>query len=237
MQAGTFAIGHHQNFEQMNVFIAGKVLIFKDDGSKSVQCAPQTFMGRPGRKVGLILEDMIWQNVYPNPDNETDIEKLEAKWLTKSESWKENAAAKHLLEVKAHEEDRSDYLLTLHEFGISEETALTVSHNASDYQQIPCAHVVIADSAIQGKGLFATSNIPSGSEVMLARLNGMRTQAGRYTNHSKNPNCEMRKHGDDVMLVAIRDISGRHGGENGEELTIDYRAALRLAGRTEICLQ
>jgi hypothetical protein len=34
----------------------------------------------------------------------------------------------------------------------------------------------------------------------------------------------------DINLVALRDIAGCMGGNMGEEITIDYRAALRLSG-------
>ena len=32
----------------------------------------------------------------------------------------------------------------------------------------------------------------------------------------------------DINLVAIKDIRGCHGGDNGEEITIDYRQAVSL---------
>jgi len=35
--------------------------------------------------------------------------------------------------------------------------------------------------------------------------------------------------GNEVWLVAVRPISGCKGGQDGEEITIDYRESLRLA--------
>ena len=80
IKSGIVAIGHHKNFEHTNIFLKGKVLMLNDDGTKTELQAPMIFTGKPGRKVGLILEDMVWLNVYPT--DETDVEKLEAYFLT-----------------------------------------------------------------------------------------------------------------------------------------------------------
>jgi hypothetical protein len=80
MKAGTFAIGHEQKFEQSNLFIKGKVLMYNLDGSTEILTAPMAFKGKPGRKVGYVLEDVIWQNAYPT--NERDVELLETMFRT-----------------------------------------------------------------------------------------------------------------------------------------------------------
>jgi hypothetical protein len=100
MAAGTLAIGHIQKFPQVNIFIKGKILMLKEDGTQGEFSAPATFVGPPGRKVGLVLEDLIWQNVYPNPENETDIDLLEEKFIKKSDTWLRIAETGVLDEVK-----------------------------------------------------------------------------------------------------------------------------------------
>jgi hypothetical protein len=80
--AGTFSIGHYQKTTHLNNMVAGKVIMVGEDGSKTELVAPQTFVCGPGRKIGLILETMIWQNIYAT--NETDIEKLESMFLEKA---------------------------------------------------------------------------------------------------------------------------------------------------------
>jgi len=82
MPAGTFAIGHRQKEHHFNVLLAGKVAILDDDGTPRVVSAPLMYSGKPGRKVGYIVEDVVWQNIYPT--EETDIEKLESRFLDKS---------------------------------------------------------------------------------------------------------------------------------------------------------
>ena len=92
---------------------------------------------------------------------------------------------------------------------------------------------------IQGKGIFATAPIMIGEIIFPARLDNMRTQAGRYANHSINPNAEMIKIDSNIYLKSKRFIHGCKGGELGEEITIDYRQAIKetLKGLEDICQQ
>lgn len=80
--AGTMAVGHHQNFEHMNIVLAGRVTILQDDGSTTEVVAPAMYVGKPGRKVGYVHEDLVWLNIYAT--TETDIDRLEAQLVTKS---------------------------------------------------------------------------------------------------------------------------------------------------------
>lgn len=227
--AGVFAIGHHQNFEHTNIMLKGRVTVLNDDGTTSELAAPMFFVGKPGRKIGYIHEDMVWLNVYAT--NETDVEKLEAHFLTKSDSWLDNAEEKQKLIGFQHSLDHQDYLNVLQEFGFTEEQARSQAYNEEDQTALPhgCYKVKIADSGIEGRGLFATACISEGEIIAPARINGLRTIAGRFTNHSTAPNARMVQVGiSDIALMATRPIQGCHGGEDGEEITINYREALRL---------
>ena len=63
-------------------------------------------------------------------------------------------------------------------------------------------------------------------------MNGKRTPAGRYTNHSKRPNAALQILVDDTtILVALHDIGGSRGGILGDEITIDYLETLKTTGR------
>ena len=234
MKAGTFAIGHHQNFDHMNIFIAGKVQMYLEDGNTRILQAPMTFIGKPGRKVGLILEDVIWQNVYAT--HERDVDKLETHFLTKSAVWTNDHARR--LEQARTSIPRLDYNAVLAEFGISHETASDVSQNTEDRIDLPLSVVRVAPSQIDGFGLFASVPFKNGDFIMQARINGRRTQGGRFTNHSNVPNARMvlREDGD-IDLVAIADISGCKGGQLGDEILIDYRDALKLSGLEPLCQQ
>ncbi len=83
--AGTVVIGHSQNFEQLNILLKGRMTLFGDNGEKVEAVAPMTFVGKPGRKVAQVHEEVIFMNVYAT--TETDIEKLEAHYVTKTQAF------------------------------------------------------------------------------------------------------------------------------------------------------
>lgn len=230
--AGTMSIGHYQTTEHLNVMLKGKVIMINADGSKITVEAPQTFVSPPGRKVGVILEDMIWQNIYAT--DETDIEKLEATYLKKSITFNEHLKAQNMLLTYDNSEEHEDYYKAIAEFGFDHKTVREQTEDTSDQIPFPLGgyKVMVANSKIDGKGLFATGNFKEGEVIAPTRIDGKRTPAGRYTNHSKKPNAVMvLKDNGDVDLVATRDISGCKGGQTGEEITVDYRQVLSLSIR------
>jgi hypothetical protein len=228
---GALAVGHAQRFEHLNVMLTGKVAII-DDGKVKVLQAPMIFVGKPGRKVGYVIETCVWQNIYAT--EETDIDKLEEMFLDKSETWCEFNEQVEELNCALRQEDRDDYLSAIAQYGFDEDTVRAQSQNEFDQIEMPSpwnAATSVRDSEIEGKGLFLSWPVEAGSVIAPARINGKRTPAGRFTNHSKNPNCVFVKtENEDIYLVANRDIQGCVGGSKGEELTVDYRQALELSG-------
>lgn len=229
--AGTVVVGHIQKFEQMNVFIQGSVQMMNEDGSSKVLTAPMTFIGPAGRKAGYVLDDVIWQNIYPNPDDERNIEKLEAKWLEQTNYFED-----HKLKMLPVALD-SDYEQMLLDLGVTAEQVEAESLYEHDHMPFPPpweSRIAVRQSAIHGHGLFAETNFAAGELICPARINQFRTPAGRFTNHSGSPNTmAVRFNRDDLGWVAIRDIHGRRGGQNGEEITVDYRQVVAVA-REEI---
>lgn len=223
-----WALGAWQNYAQMNIMIAGQVQMFNDDGTTAILTAPMTFVGPPGRKLGFVIEECVWQNVYAT--NETDIEKLELFYLTKSESSEEEK--KIILESKRlfYDADRFDFDLMLNELGVTAEQVEKESHDMSDSIELPLANYKFqsADSPIQGKGVFATSHIDSGEVIGPARLNNKRTILGRGINHSADPNCIVVRSGNDLWIKAISDLTGMKSSFLGDEITIDYRQAMQI---------
>jgi hypothetical protein len=229
MPAGTLAIGHKQKFEHLNIMLRGKVLVANDDGSTQVLTAPMIFTGKPGRKIGYVMEDMVWQNVYAT--DLKDASAVEDLFVEKSEEWHVDQAHRFAVESVSRAADRSDYERLLSECGISHEVARQQSEDESDQIWIDNSTVRVAESPIEGKGLFATSPIRAGQVICPARIDGKRTQGGRYTNHSLFPNAVMVSlPNGNIDLVALTDIEGCKGGSMGTEITIDYRQALALAG-------
>jgi hypothetical protein len=100
--AGTIILGHEHTGEHMCILLKGSMRILNENGTTSDITAPMTFVGRPGRKLALTLEDVVFMNVLPNTDNETDVDKLEARYVRKSSTWTEHqleAGIKSLNEV------------------------------------------------------------------------------------------------------------------------------------------
>ena len=229
MPKGTMAVGHKQKFKHMNVLLKGKVMMLNEDGSTKILEAPFIFEGEAGRKIGYVLEDMVWQNIYSTDlQDSNDVEQF---FIEKSENWQNDQNIKLSIQKVAKEADRNDYQKLLKESGITHETARKQSENKEDQISIFSNVVRVADSAIEGQGLFLTSPVKAGDVICQARIKGKRTQAGRFTNHSVFPNAKMvLLPNSDIDLVAISDINGCKGGSLGEEITINYRQALLLSG-------
>jgi len=225
--AGTLAIGHHQNFEHTNIMLKGHVTILNDDGSTTEMDATESpifYIGKPGRKIGYIHTDMVWQNIYAT--EETDIDAIEDHFVTKSDGWQASIEQNKGLLKLQHMTDTNDYQVMLDELGITDESLRTDKEI-----KLPCGgyKIKISDSEIEGKGLFATAPISVGEKIADALIYGVQTIAYRYANHSKTPNAKMvSRVNNNIYLEAIRDISGCHGGFDGEEITVDYRDSLTL---------
>lgn len=230
---GTLAVGHRQKCEHMNLFLKGRVTMLNEDGTTVELKAPMVFSSPPGRKVGYIHEDMVWLNIYPT--SETDVETLEKTYIDKNEVWFEDVALQKRINAGNRMADIDDYKKLILEWGLTEKQVRQEVENKSDLISMPQGDYkfLVADSNIEGKGVFATAGIEPGEIIGPARIGRMRTPLVRFCNHSMNPNAETRlyDYAHEINLVSIRKISGCKGGRNGEEITIDYRENLKLIGR------
>lgn len=229
MPAGSYVIGHHHKTLHINIMLSGHLTLINEDGTKTEMHAPQTFIANTGRKIAYIHEDVIWQNIFAT--EERDVETLEDMFLDKSEAWLESKKFNQMLLSFDHSEDVADFYSAIEAFGFDADLVRSISENAED--QIPFPHgeykVAVSKSQIEGLGLFATANIPQFEVIAPASIDGNRTPAGRFTNHSKNPNAMMfRMENGDIYLVGLRDIAGCKGGNIGEEITVDYRQAMAV---------
>lgn len=232
LPAGILAIGHAQRFEHLNIMLKGAVVMVDDQGQLKTLRAPLIFTGKPGRKLGYVLEETVWQNVYATEERDVDV--LEATYLDKSATWQAYNEAAQQLEHKMRQEDRDDFAQVVEAAGFDQQTVRAQSENLADQISIPhdlAPKLTIRDSTIEGKGVFVSSPVAAGEVIAPARIRGLRTPAGRYTNHSRRPNAIfMQDAAGDIWLVASRPIHGCAGGDSGEEVTVDYRQALSLSG-------
>lgn len=233
ISAGVFSIGHYQKTTHMNHMLKGRVIMMNEDGATSEVVGPCTFVSQPGRKVGLILEDMVWHNIYPT--NETDIDALEEMFLDKNEMSMENNKQQADIEFIMNHDVREDFKVMLKDLSVTAELVQEQSENESDQIPFPSGDykMKISKSYIQGKGVFVTSPVVSGEIIAPARINGKRTPAGRYANHSYKPNAKMVLLGNgNINLVALTNIDGCYGGGHGEEVTVDYRQVILEKGNS-----
>lgn len=239
LPAGTLAIGHRHKFAHINIVLKGTVLVLNDNGTTSEVVAPYVYTSQPGRKVVFAKTEVVWQNIFST--DETDVEKLEAHLLDKSDAWLEDSDVRMKAAEIQREADRQDYLEAIAEYGFTPEQASAIASNTDDQIPMPLGSykMMLAASPIHGKGVFATADIAAGEVIAPARIGVSRTPVGRYTNHSVSPNGVMvlRSNGD-IDLVALRPIQGCKGGQPGEEITINYRQAFSLScARRELCQQ
>jgi len=238
LPAGAFVVGHAHKQEHLNIMLTGK-LMMEIDGQMQVLEAPMMYISKAGRKIAYVLETCVWQNIFAT--DVTDIPALEEMLLDKSETFCSFESEQKAIEQALRQVDRDDFALMLQESGIAPETARAVSENEKDQVPMPREWqpvVTLRESCIEGKGLFLNLSVDTGSVVAPARIDGKRTPAGRYVNHSASPNCKYVKiENGDIYLVAKRSIAGCSGGSHGEELTVDYRQALSLSGVGELTCQ
>lgn len=221
IKAGLYAIGHKQRFEALNIMHSGKVQMFREDGTTKILDAtkgPLIFTAPTGRKVGYIIEDMVWSTIHPNPDNEQDVEVLEDRYIDKN-------GVQYPLLLEDKSEDHNDYLYLLEELGMNEDQVQEdISLGGPCVPLPPGTYKFYKDnSKIHGKGIFSASEIKCKEIVGPATFGGHKTSLGRFVNHSINPNCVMIPEGTDTFLVSLADIPV------DTELTIDYRLARIVA--------
>jgi hypothetical protein len=77
VKEGSCLIGKIHKHDHVWFLMKGSLLIATQDGTKKVE-APFYNMSKAGTKrVGYALEDCLFINICPNPDNKTNIEELE----------------------------------------------------------------------------------------------------------------------------------------------------------------
>jgi len=228
--AGVFAIGHYQRQRHLCVMVRGSVLMVGPEGERKQFDAPLTYVCEPGRKAGYVLEEMTWLNVYATTD--TDVEKLEATFLEKSGVYLAASTRLERLEFD-HAADHLDFSEALADLGLSADIVAVESRREEDLVPFPPGEyrVQVSRSPIEGRGLFATAPIAAGDVIAPGLVRGKRTPAGRYVNHGATPNAAVvaRAGSADLDFVARRPIEGSHGGQLGEEITVDYRQARNAA--------
>lgn len=215
---GVLLVGRKHRTAHGCLLVRGSLRFFNADGTQTELHAPDEFEAGPGRKVALVTEAMIFVNTFAT--EETDVETLE----------RELFADEPLPDTRPMLEPDGDYEHVLEEQGASAAAVRRASEDPRDLCPFPYGayKVKVGRSLIEGRGLIATAEIAQGEIIAPGTWGLCRTPAGRYTNHAREPNAAFHYDPKGVAwLTALRPIAGCRGGQDGEEITIDYRRSPR----------
>lgn len=219
---GALMTGRVHKHQHVSVMIRGDMTVLTEQGMQRVR-GYHCWVCEPGTKrVGYAHEETVWLTVHHTehmtPEGIEDVlcEPMHVK-----------PADSQLA--------REDFAAFVIEYRVNMELMDQQVRNTFDQVPFPAGDwpLEVKASGVDGLGLFATAPIKEGALIAPARVSECRTPAGRYTNHSPNPNARMalRSYAD-IDLVATRDIAA------GEEVFINYRAALAVTLQEEVpCLQ
>lgn len=231
LPAGYLAIGHAHTEECLNIVVAGRVSVVIDGEVREIS-APATFVSAPyQRKIGYVHEPLIWITIHP-VSGSFPLEKLEDALIAKSDTFKAYEATHGEKSTSIAScprddfwDDRVDYFSCIKELGFTHAEVRKITEDTKDQTDQGLSDAVyVGTSPIQGNGVFCAVDFKEGETLSYGRIGGKRTKAGRYTNHSKLPNCKFVVDGKgNMVLVAVQDI------RKGEEATVDYRQAFLAA--------
>lgn len=229
---GDAIIGHDHKTPHTVMVLGGRVVMLGDTPKEiDATQGPVMFVGGLEKKAAVCIESCNWVNIFPNPDDERDIETLEARYLEKSPIALELEQQEFEALTAEHEADRADYFKALQELRITPEEAQQIS-DRDELVSMPDEYtwrLSIRNSPIHGQGLFLSVNANEGELIAPATAGGYRTVAGKYVNHSATPNCRYMRINGETYLVTMKPVSGAFGGSPGDELTVDYRQAVRTS--------
>ena len=195
----------------------GTISVNTDDGIKTLT-APCEFRAPAGvKRVGRVFEEeVIWTDIYENPDDCKNIAIINERLYEVPNIGMGDTRL-------SIEHDRKDFKFFLEQIGMTQDEMDSVVMIEHDLVSMPEEiEVELRESPIHGKGLFALRDFYTDEVICPGRMNGKRTPAGRFINHSMKPNARPVNNGDDIYAVATRDIF------KDEEILIDYRDSMRV---------
>lgn len=84
IKKGMFAIGKIHKFEHTFFLMKGKLLMYSEEGVQEVEAPYYGNSSAGTKRVVIALEDAVFINVHPNPNNIKEIEKLEDTFVVSS---------------------------------------------------------------------------------------------------------------------------------------------------------
>lgn len=212
VKAGTTLTGHIYKYDHIEIMTEGVIAVTTDDGEVRLLRGFNIMPALSGKKrAAHVIEDTTWMTLHVVGNTQVaDPEELQSQ-LT-SETFED-------LDTFYDEVNRADYDHFLVSQGWSELDVRAISEDTKDYHELDLDQygLVVRDSSIEGVGLYADRQFMPGDLLIPSRIEGKRTQGGKYINHAVRPNAEYVFDGELVNCVAISPIS------IGEEITVNYR--------------
>jgi hypothetical protein len=219
--AGTAIVGALTKLDNIVIF-NGDITVTTDDGSRRFAGFHVLPANKGRKRVGIAHADTYWTTLIKtdaktNEDAEEEMTDEASRLQTRRTS----------IQFDWHSHARADYNEFIREFGLTLQFIDSRMRSFDDVIETPSCldNIEISKSFIHGVGVFAKRDIVDGESIAPARRDMRRCLAGRFTNHSHDPNAMFVRVGvcDHVDMVATRNIGA------GEEITIDYRQSGRLA--------
>lgn len=221
--AGTLLTGRVHKYPYVDIMLSGKLDVITPDGVKRLE-GYHNMAGVPGRKrAGYAYEDTHWVTVHrtDHKNQETILDHLTFFSMREYNDYRRAI-------------DHASFSAIVKAAGFTEAEVRVISENTADMIEMPddyAYNVCIGQSEIEGDGLFAMQDYKPGEHICPARIDGMRTAAGRYSNHSAHANGKMLLlDNGDMALIAIEPIA------KGSEITTNYGDTLKSQG-VDICRQ
>ena len=223
--AGTLIIGRTHLLGHECRLLSGTVVLIQESLRTSIG-APYVLHTKPGFQMVVYCVTAITAvTLHPNPGGSRNIDELEAKWFAPESETLELGAAVHLRMC------HKDYEHMLEGAGEAGRTLEILGRTVADLVPFPeSVNVEVRKSRIQGDGLFATRAIEVNATIAPMSVGMNRTAAGRFTNHSHEPNAEAYIDGGDLYLRSRTRIP------EGDEVTVDYRQVVEVSQeKIDVC--
>jgi hypothetical protein len=215
--AGTAVTGTLTKLDNICV-VSGDITVTTDNGMQRLVGFHVLPASKGYKRVGYAHADTYWTTLI-----QTDAATVEQAEDAMTDEAANLQTRRTGIEYDWNSKARSDYGDFIREYGLPLEFIDAWMRRTDDLIETEACYrnMAMSPSPIHGIGVFANRDIKKGERIAPARRDGHRCVAGRFTNHSHEPNAQFVATGigDHVDMVAIKQIKG------GREITVDYRVS------------
>lgn len=99
--AGVIATGAACKHDHLSVMVCGHMHVLADGAVRDLSGYHEWIAKAGIKRVGISIEETVWFTVHPNPDDETDLNVLEARYFEQPEMLQRRRVADGLLTLEA----------------------------------------------------------------------------------------------------------------------------------------